>query len=404
MNYYDVIVVGGGPAGGECARNLSKKGHSVLMVEQNKTFEDNNFSSAGMTLDPLAKFGIPKTTVGAYWKNMVIQCSKDIYKWKGEKTKGVVLDFGRLRQFLADDCITNKGNVLMGFKYFKKEVKEDGVVAFFKNVETKEIIELKASLLVDATGPLRKVIYDNKNELPEFEVASGIEFLIEVDQDIYDKYKESLIFFLGDKWAPNGYSWIFPMENKVLKVGSGKLHMENVNMQNQATTKEMTLKIIDDYLLAGNYKVIDIHGGTLKYSPGLKDLFYKNKVVAIGDAVSTVNPLGGEGIQYAMENGALAAKYISQYLTTGKGNFKKYRRDWRRKYWFKWYLCEASTRRVYNKYNDEQIEKRVQYYHQNVNIDGLINVLFNFNFNKIISRIVSSLFYKYFFGFFSKKN
>lgn len=403
MDSYDVIVVGGGPAGGECARELSKKGHSVLMVEQSKSFKDNNFSSAGMTLDPLDKFNIPETTVGSYWKNMVIQCSKKGYKWKGDKAKGVVLDFGRLRQFLADDCITNNGGVLMGHKYFKKEVEKDCVVAFFKNLETLETVKIKAKLLVDATGPLRKVIYDDKNEIPEFEVASGIEYLIEVEQDIYNKCKESLIFFLGDKWAPSGYSWIFPMENNILKVGSGKLHEQNVNMKNQALTKEMILKIIDDYLEADTYKVIDIHGGTLKYSQGLKDVFYQNKVVAIGDAVSTVNPLGGEGIQYAMENGALAAKYISQYLTSGKENFKKYRSKWRRKYFFKWYLCEASTRRMYNKYDDEKIEKRVQYYHQNANIDGLINVLFNFNFNKIIYRLISSIFYKYLFEIFKKE-
>ena len=42
------------------------------------------------------------------------------------------------------------------------------------------------------------------------------------------------------------------------------------------------------------YKLIDIHGSTVKYSVGLKDIYYQDNVIAIGDAVSTINILGGE--------------------------------------------------------------------------------------------------------------
>ena len=56
---FDVVIVGGGPAGGQTARSLAKKGLKVLMVEKHASFEDNNFSSAGMTLEPLTEFDIP---------------------------------------------------------------------------------------------------------------------------------------------------------------------------------------------------------------------------------------------------------------------------------------------------------------------------------------------------------
>jgi len=135
---YDVIVVGGGPAGGQCARNLSKKGHKVLLVEKFKSFEENNFSSAGMTLAPMTEFNLPESVVGSYWDNLGIQCTKNLYTWKGNKTKGVVLDFGRLRQFLADDSVKNGADVLMGHKYIKKEYKGDKVITHFQNIKTKE--------------------------------------------------------------------------------------------------------------------------------------------------------------------------------------------------------------------------------------------------------------------------
>ena len=114
---YDVIIIGGGPAGGQAARELSVKGYKVLLTERHKTFKENNFSSAGMTLDPLTEFNIPENVVGAYWENLEIQCSENLYSWKGTSNKGVVLNFGRLRQFLADETIKNGSDVLMGYTY-----------------------------------------------------------------------------------------------------------------------------------------------------------------------------------------------------------------------------------------------------------------------------------------------
>ena len=39
---YDVIVIGAGPAGGQCARELAEKGKKVLLVDKAKNFAINN--------------------------------------------------------------------------------------------------------------------------------------------------------------------------------------------------------------------------------------------------------------------------------------------------------------------------------------------------------------------------
>ncbi len=385
---FDAIVIGGGPAGGQTARNLTQKGYKILLVERYNSFEDNNFSSAGMTLEPLKEFDLPEKVVGRYWKNLVIQCSKDSYTWKSNTAKGVVLDFGKLRQFLADESVKNGGQVLMGHRYVKKQVLEDGVLVDFVNSETSDTIQYKAKLVVDATGPVRKVMYDHKDDQPPMVLGSGLEYLIKVNQDIYDKYKDDLVFFLGHKWALKGYSWIFPMENRILKVGAGKVHIEAKDQdKTNKTTKKLTEMVIRDYLKTDDFELLDVHGGTLRYSPSIKDTFYKDKVVAVGDAVSTVNPLGGEGIRYAMQSADLASIYIDEFLKTGKENFKTYRKKWRRKNLLKWQICEVSSKRVYIKYSDEQIENRMRFYHQNADFDEIINSLFYFRFRKLLWRI-----------------
>ena len=385
---FDVIVVGGGPAGGQTARQLTKAGHKVLLAERYSSFEDNNFSSAGMTLEPLTEFNLPEKVVGRYWKNLVIQCSKDAYTWTSNEAKGVVLDFGRLRQFLADESVENGGKVLMGHRYAKKTLQDDGVLVDFIDSKTSKNIQFKTKLLVDATGPVRKVMYDNKDDQPMMVLGSGIEYLIKVSQEIYDQYKDDLVFFLGHKWALKGYSWIFPMENRILKVGAGKVHIEAKDQdKTNKTTKKLTEKVIKDYLKTDDYEIIDVHGGTLRYSPSIRDTFYKDRVVAVGDAVSTVNPLGGEGIRYAMQSANLACEYIDDFLKTGKNNFKSYRKKWRSKNLLKWQICEVSSKRVYIKYTDEQIENRMRFYHQTADFDEILNALFYFRFRKILLRI-----------------
>jgi len=401
---YDVIVVGAGPAGGQASRNLAKRGHKVLLVERYKDFGQNDFSSAGMTLEPLEEFDLPDSVIGAYWNDLVIQCSQKKYLWKGGEKKGVVLDFKKLRQFLADDCVENRGSVLMGHRYLKKEVTKDGVKVKLLNTISAETIIVEAKLVIDATGPLRKVMYDEKEEQPQMVLGSGTEYLIKVEQEVYDRYKDKLVFFLGHKWAIKGYSWIFPMENRILKVGAGKTHIKSIDQEKtNKTTKKITEKIIEEYINSSNFEILDKHGGILRYSPGIKDKFYENKVIAIGDSVSAINPRGGEGIRYAMQTANLACEYIDEYLTKGTTDFSKYRREWRRKKLLKWRLSEFSGRRMYSRYSDFQIENRVSFFHRNFSSDDMIQSLFNFKYNKVFTRVFQLVLLKLSYFFKGKK-
>lgn len=401
---YDVIVIGGGPAGGQAARNLTKKGHQVLLVEKYNSFADNNFSSAGMTLEPMSEFDLPETIVGAYWNDLEIQCTKDRYLWKGGEPKGVVLNFQKLREFLADETRSNGGDVLMGYRYVKKEIIHDGVRVFLNNSSTKKTEIFESKMVVDATGPLRKVMFDTKEEQPEMTLGSGTEYEIEVEQEIYDRFKDKLLFFLGHKWAIKGYSWIFPMENRILKVGAGKTHIKSKDQEDtDKTTRKITEKIIEEYLGTTSYKIIDMHGGIIRYSPGLKDVFYKDNVVGVGDAISAINPRGGEGIRYAMQSADLACQYVDQYLKTGSANFDQYQKEWKNRKGFKWRLSELSARRMYSRYSDEQVENRVQFFHKNFSTEDMIESLFNFKYNRVVLRFFQMLWLKTSFALRNKK-
>lgn len=383
---YDVIVIGGGPAGGQCARNLAKLGMQVLLVERFNSFNDNNFSSAGMSMQGFEEFDLPNSVIGRYWKNFTIQTSNQLTSWKGDENKGVVLDFAKFRQFLADECKNNGGDVLMGYSYTSKEVRSDDVLASFYSKKEDKKITIKAKLLVDATGPARKVIYDNLQDQPEMEEAVGVEYMIKVNNPVYDRFKDDLFFFLGDKWSYKGYSWIFPMSDNVLKVGTAKM-LSKDKQKHSESLKQITERIITDYMNVKDYEKIDIHGGSVRTTRTISEVFFQNRVVAIGDAISAINPLGGEGIRYALRSADDVTYHIENYIKKGENTFKTYRKKWRKKYLFTWRLCLFLAETVYKKYPDHKIDQKFEKYGNSINIDQLIDIVFEFKFNNLYRRV-----------------
>ena len=102
---YDVVIIGGGPAGGHCGRLLSEKGYRVLLVEQHSSWQDNNFSSAASPLEILEQFNLPETVVARFWKNIEIISTSIHHFWSSPQPLGVVFDFAKLREFLAAEVL-----------------------------------------------------------------------------------------------------------------------------------------------------------------------------------------------------------------------------------------------------------------------------------------------------------
>ena len=101
---FDVVIIGAGPAGGQCARQLSKAGVSTLLVERYKDFSVNSFSSAGTPNETLEKYNLPTAVVGSFWSQLKIITSNQSGVWTSETVQGSVLDFEKLRSFLATEA------------------------------------------------------------------------------------------------------------------------------------------------------------------------------------------------------------------------------------------------------------------------------------------------------------
>lgn len=393
MKRFDVVIIGAGPAGGQCARKLTQAGQQVLLVEQHETFSKNDFSSAATPLETLEKFNLPETVVGSFWQNLVIVTTNVNQKWQSPTPLGAVLDFAKLRGFLATEVTNQGGEVWMGYRYIKHFQENQNTIVELKQRSTGEIISVETQVLVDGTGPTRAVMYAKKAPQPNYLTGTGIEYLIELSQNDYQKYSQDLIFFLGHRWMPRGYSWIFPMGNNRLKVGSAQLNRSHEWVNQTQTLRSYLELLLTDYLTEIPYKIINHHGGMLKYCSGLEDIYYQDNIIAIGDAVSMVNMLGGEGIRHGMENANIAAGYIQDYLSGKITNFAEYRQEIKQTYTQTWNWSEQMGLSKYLQYSDQSIDKGV-YYLKDLSLEDMMAILFDYDFKRLYKAGFKYLRYK----------
>ncbi len=400
MKSFDVIIVGAGPAGGHCARQLAASGIQVLLVEQQETFAANNFSSAVTPLETLAKFELPDSIVGSFWNELVIVSTNVRKQWESSTPVGAVLNFAKLREFLAGEVTRNGGEVWLGHRYLSHSSDRGQTVVMLKP-KGQDAIAVRTRVLVDATGATRSLMYPQRKTSPAFLSGSGIEYLIEVDESTYLSCAKSLIFFLGYQWMPQGYSWIFPMEKNILKVGAARYNGQHQILEDTYPAIKQSIEVlIQEYLHLDSYQRLETHGSTLHYRNGLQDIYYRDHVVAIGDAVSMVNAMGGEGIRHGMASAQIASEYIQEYLIGRRGDFADYQHHLHREFKRPWDISERIAKKVYLQYSDRRIDQGLAYLGV-LEFSEVIELLFYYRFENM-TKGVRRIFLSKLTGFWQK--
>lgn len=372
----DVLIVGAGPAGGHLARKLAQQGVQVLLTDRLKDLHTNAFSSAGTLWEALARFDLPESLVGSSWRHLEILSTQERGRWEGPRTGtpiGAVLDFGRLRTFLTEATRQHGGDVWLGARALSRE---GGRVRFERDGEE---VEVEARLVIDATGPARSLMRHGTPKQTEYLSATGLEWLVEVPEATYARFKETLLFTMGSKWMPRGYGWVFPMEANTLKVGAGRFILGG--MGDGPSLKTQIEFLLREEVRCPEARLIDQHGATLKYAKGLQDVYVDGPLMAIGDAVSTLNVLGGEGIRFAMEGAEIALPYVLQRLANPNCEVPGYRKAMHRRFKRAWSWSEELAIRKYLQDDDTRIDGLVRFLKPR-DLDFLVDVLFHYNFGR----------------------
>jgi len=341
MNY-DVVVVGAGPAGATAAKFLAEKGEKVLLIDKS-SFPRDKPCGGGLSVRTLKRFNyISKDLIASYSFSGRIHSSSLKYQvqlHKDEPIAAFVLrkdfDDGLLRLAIEKGTTFMEGKTATDISILPEKVKI--------KLNTGEYVE--SQLVIGADGIWSTIAkksglghhYHRTGRclFQEFSLASCL---------LDDYFTEERIFHFHLRFMGIlGYGWVFPKKDSV-NIGIGEIKSSASQTTNRSNLKEF----YENYIrLLKESKIIPltinrgkIQGGILPLTP-LKKTF-SDRVVLCGDAAGLMNPLTGDGIDYAMSSGKIAAEVCTEALEaddTSAFFLSKYQRLWKNDFGKEIKLC-----------------------------------------------------------------
>ena len=349
-NKYDVLVIGGGPAGAIAAKTAVEKGLSACIVEKRPAIGAPVRCAEGIGQDGIREFMEPDP------------------RWiSAEMTGATVVSPDGFVMKLESELAGSKVGYVLDRKFFDRElvwkaaeagadvavksraaapIMENGVVKGAKIEYCGKITSVHADVVIAADGVESKFSKwcGIDTTVPVREIMSSVQYVM-TDIDIDE---HSTVFYLGNEVAPEGYLWVFPKGKRTANVGIG--------ISGRKSGEGHRAK---DYLDKFVKKTFP-HGKTIEYIPGGVSVCRPlactvgDGLMITGDAARVVDPLTGGGIYNAMYTGKLAAQVAAECIGKGdvsKKALMKYDKEWRvskmgkaieRNYHIKEYLIKQS--------------------------------------------------------------
>jgi len=353
-SHYNLLVVGGGPAGAIAARTAAHQGLSSCLVEKRPAIGAPVRCAEGIGREALTEFVKPDE------------------RWISAEMKGaaIVAPDGTMMK-LESGLAGNKVGYILDRKVFDRElvwqaaeagsdvavktraaapIMEDGVVKGAKVEYCGKVSNITADVVIAADGVESKFARwcGIDTTVPVREIMSGAQYVLtDIEIDPY-----STIFYLGSRVAPEGYLWVFPKGKRSANVGIG---ISGKKSGSGHRAKDYLDRFVEKTFPKG--KPIEfIVGGVSVCRP--LECTVADGLIITGDAARVVDPLTGGGIYNAMFTGRLASQVAADCIAkgdTGKKALMAYDAGWRtskmgksieRNYHIKEYLIRLSDEKL----------------------------------------------------------
>lgn len=337
--FYDVIVVGAGPAGSYIAYELASLGRDVAVFEEKGASGLNVCCTGIISTECFQSLGLsPEVILTKVSSARFFSPSGRCLRLRTEKVQAYVVN-----RLLLDKALASKAQSQGAQYFFSSPVIDiipgkDSIQAETLCSGAREIFSARAVVLANGFRP----------KLPrKLGLGKIRNFLVGAQAEIEAKNVNEFEVYFGQEIAPGAFAWLVPTSTNKAYVGllatsQAKLHLQNFlnNLFGQGRIASREVEI--------GQKAVPV--GTLARS-------YGDRVLVVGDAAGQVKPTTGGGIYFGHLGARVAARVLDEALSSDNlttGQLSHYQKQWKAKmgkelsrgYWARWAYTKLSDRQI----------------------------------------------------------
>jgi geranylgeranyl reductase family protein len=295
---YDVIVAGAGPAGSTIGYELSRMGHSVLVLEKELLPRDK-LCAGGIPRRILKLIDLPDGPMIEDRINKVEFTFRPKGRFVLESPEPLLYTVSRrhfdhmlIRRAQTAGCQVRDGEPVSGLDVEKKRVLVHTPRRMFQ-----------ARVLVGADGVSGAVArlagFRRKRR-----IIATLQSDVPMQPEISERYRGRV--WIGFGWIRKGYTWIFPKRNH-LSVGIGATIGDG---EAKALRKAFQALVRSFFPQHQNAPVASFPISL----GGIRQNLVRERMLLVGEAANLVHPLTAEGIYFAVRSAHLAAETVDDFL------------------------------------------------------------------------------------------
>lgn len=348
-NDYDVVIVGGGPAGLAAAESAASRGARTLVLERQNEIGYPVHTSGGSWIHDMRALGIPEHLYHPVHTIYFVSPKREV-PLNYNPAVACVLDVRGVYQHLAGRAIAVGAQVRVRHTVEQTLVENGRVIGVTAKNHTSERITLRAPITIDASGFSRHVGVRTGMGKAFHRYGYGAEY------DLYapNYPQDELYLIMGSQFAPSGYAWAFPRGNGRVRLGVGVLHPD----------RDEDARIYLDHVMRNLSQLRDKFQGAspVEYHTGLfpsegpVEHFSRDGLLLAGDAGGHGSTLVGEGIRFAIYSGQMAGEVAAEAIREGNTStdfLERFDKRWRARFGRDMDISYMINKRI-AAYSDEQ--------------------------------------------------
>ena len=323
---YDVVVVGGGPAGSSAAWAAAKNGIKVALIEKEGSIAETVRTSGVTWIQNIKEFGIPENCYNPI-KNFSFCSPNNEVTISDSVPRAAVLDVRKTYRWLANEAEKEGVDIFIKTSINDVIKNNKGDIVGVSGTGPKGEITFHSKIIIDASG-FSSTICKAMGFATQWErFGAGAEWEVKAEQ----VDSETWWLMVGQQYSPAGYAWIFPLGNDIVRIGVGVGKPES-NVDPTQRLKELMDAKVGPIKKLGKITPIEFHYGLIP-NDGLSRKTVFNNLILVGDSAGQANPLVLEGIRYAIKFGRVAGKVSADCIKSGNTDrdaLLPYEENWRK--------------------------------------------------------------------------